>query len=121
MSHKGLIEFWCDGYQAKVGAKYPFQRGKDAAAIKWLLETYTEDEVQAYMRAFFEIRDPFIAKAGYSLGVFRACLPKVQQYAQRVTPVWTPCGKCLGGFVTNPDTGLKRRCPCVPRRVSEKG
>jgi hypothetical protein len=81
--HNLLIRFWCDTYEAHAGAKYPFSGGKDGATIKWLLSLYTIDDVKSYMVAFFEIEDEFIEQSGYSLGVFRGCLPKIIQFVRK--------------------------------------
>jgi hypothetical protein len=81
--HNELARFWCDTYQRHVGGKYPFNGGKDGAAIKWLRSIYTDDEIRTYMAAFFEMDDEFFQSAGYSMGVFRGCLPKVIQHVKR--------------------------------------
>lgn len=82
-SHNLLIRFWCDEYERRVGAKYPFQGGKDGKTIKWLLELYSEDDARTFMAAFFDLEDDFIQNSGYGLGVFRGCLPKVIQHVKR--------------------------------------
>lgn len=81
--HNDLARYWCDTYQRHVGAKYPFNGGKDGSAIKWLRSIYTDEEIRAYMTAFFAIEDDFIQGSGYSLGVFRGCLPKVIAHVMR--------------------------------------
>lgn len=82
-AHAALIRFWCDAYVERVGAKYPFNGGKDGKTIKWLREIYSDEDIKSYMTAFFEIDDDFIQDSGYGLGVFRGCLPKVIQYVQQ--------------------------------------
>jgi len=81
--HNRLIRFWCDEYERRVGAKYPFQGGKDGKTVKWLLELYSDEDVRSFMSAFFEMDDDFIQNSGYGLGVFRGCLPKVIQSVKR--------------------------------------
>lgn len=81
--HNQIIRFWCDEYERRVGAKYPFQGGKDGKTVKWLLELYSDDDVRAFMAAFFDLEDDFIQNSGFGLGVFRGCLPKVIQYVKR--------------------------------------
>jgi hypothetical protein len=78
-----LIRFWCDEYERRVGAKYPFQGGKDGKTVKWLLELYSYDDACNFMASFFEMDDDFIQNSGYGLGVFRGCLPKVIQQVKR--------------------------------------
>ena len=81
--HAQLVAFWCDRYHQHVGAKYPFNGGKDGNTIKWLRGIYGDDEIRTYMSAFFELEDDFIQQSGYGLGVFRGCLPKVIQFVKR--------------------------------------
>lgn len=75
--HTAIVAFWCDTYAAHVGAKYPFNGGKDGKTIKWLRELYGDDDIKAYIVAFFDLDDEFIQQSGFGLGVFRGCLPKV--------------------------------------------
>lgn len=70
-------------YQAQSGRRYPFSGGRDAKMMKDLLNFYGEAEIRTFMAAFFEMDDPFIEQSGYSLQVFRGCLPKVIQYVDR--------------------------------------
>lgn len=70
-------------YQEHVGTRYPFNGGKDAKILKELREIYSDEDLQIFMVAFFEIEDGFIEDSGYGLGVFRGCLPKVIQFVQR--------------------------------------
>lgn len=81
--HNALIRFWCDRYEQHVGVKYPFMGGKDGKAIKDLLAIYSDDQLRTFIAAFFEIEDDFIQQSGYSLGVFRGCLPKVIAFIGR--------------------------------------
>jgi len=64
-------------YQRKIGARYPVNGGKDGALLKGLRAIYSDMEIEAFMAAYFTMEDPFFREAGYSLGCFRACLPKV--------------------------------------------
>lgn len=82
-THNGIIRFWCDTYQREVGAKYPFNGGKDGKTVKWLREMYSDDEIRTYMSAFFELDDDFVRDNGHSLPLFRGCLPKVINFVRR--------------------------------------
>jgi hypothetical protein len=82
-AHNAIARFWCDTYEQHTGAKYPFNGGKDGAAIKWLLSIYSEDEVRTFITGFFEIEDDFIEQTGRSMGVFRGCLPKIIQFVKK--------------------------------------
>jgi hypothetical protein len=77
-----LIRFWCDEYERHAGAKYPFAGGKDGKTIKDLRAIYSDDDLRTFIAAFFEMDDEFIQNSGYSLGVFRGCLPKVIRFVK---------------------------------------
>jgi hypothetical protein len=81
-----LIRFWCDEYERHAGAKYPFAGGKDGKTIKDLRAIYSDDDLRTFIAAFFEIDDDFIQNSGYSLGVFRGCLPKVIRFVNGKRP-----------------------------------
>jgi len=85
-AHAAMIQFWCDAYVGRVGAKYPFHGGKDGSAIKWLREIYSDEDIRVYMTAFFEMDDPFFDESGFALSAFRGCLPKVIAYVQKQKP-----------------------------------
>jgi hypothetical protein len=70
-------------YQSKVGAKYPVNGGKDGKLLKDLRAIYSDADITRFMDAFFKMDDPFFAEAGWSLGCFRSCLPKVIAYVNR--------------------------------------
>lgn len=80
---KGVLTFFDTEYQRVVGTRYPINRGKDTKLVKDLLAIYSEPQLRTFIAAFFEMDDEFIAEAGHSLGVFRACLPKVIAYLKR--------------------------------------
>jgi hypothetical protein len=73
-------------FRAKFGAKAPIG-GKEAAIAKWLVSQYSQEQVGDWLKVFFDSPDPFIRQSGYSLGVFKACLPKVIAAASRQQPV----------------------------------
>jgi hypothetical protein len=55
----------------------PIQGAKDVKLIKKLRATYTDEQIRALIDHYFVIRDPFIAKGGYTFGVFYACIGKI--------------------------------------------
>lgn len=73
---KDLLTHFDDCYLARWGFKYLFS-GKDAKLMKDLLAVYSPEDIKAFMTAFFASHDEFIQGTGFSLGAFRACLPKV--------------------------------------------
>lgn len=80
---KHLLTFWDEQYKAKVGARYPVNGGKDGKLLKDLRAIYSDEDITRFMSAFFEMEDPFFAEAGWSLGAFRSCLPKVIAWVNR--------------------------------------
>lgn len=80
---KHLLTIFDQLYLAKVGSRYPVNGGKDGKLLKGLREIYSDDDIERYMRAFFEIDDEFIEQSGYGIGAFRGCLPKVIAFANR--------------------------------------
>lgn len=88
--HNELVRFWCDRYKEHVGFPYPFAGGKDGATIKQLRTLYSDDQLRTFIAAFFEMEDEFISNSGYSLGVFRGCLPKVIAFVSRGLKRETP-------------------------------
>jgi hypothetical protein len=80
---KDVMTFWDGLYLEHVGARYPFNAGRDSKWIKDWRAVYSDEELQAFMAAFFVIEDDFIQNSGYGLGVFRGCLPKVIQFVKR--------------------------------------
>jgi hypothetical protein len=83
---KELLTFFDELYTDRVGARYPFNGGKDAKIVQLLREVYSDEDIRTYMTAFFEIQDEFIQQSGYGLGVFRGCLPKVITFAKGLQP-----------------------------------
>src|SRR5690349_2609840 len=73
---KDLLTFFDGLYLEKWGFKYLFS-GKDAKLMKDLLAVYSPEDIKAFLEAFFASHDEFIQNSGYSLSVFRGCLPKV--------------------------------------------
>lgn len=88
--HNRAVRYWCDSYERAMQAKYPFSGGKDGKTIKDLLAIYSEAQLHTFIAAFFEMEDEFIQNSGYSLGVFRGCLPKVIAYVNRGQPRQVP-------------------------------
>lgn len=74
-----LLAFFDQQYRAKFNERYPVTRGKDGQLLKTLRSIYSKQRIEDFMRAFFTMpdSDEFFARAGYSIGAFYACLPKV--------------------------------------------
>lgn len=72
-----LLQYYSELYQQVMGVPYPVQWGRDGKMMKDLLATYPADQIKTYMVAFLALEDEFVQQSGFSLSVFRACLPKV--------------------------------------------
>jgi type II secretory pathway pseudopilin PulG len=84
--HKEAVEYFCTKYQAKVGTSYLFQGGKDGTIIKAFLKTWGLEKFKTLTDQFFSSTDPFITgKAGYTLGVMKACANKLNQGVRNVS------------------------------------
>ncbi len=82
---RDVLAYFDVTYQQYVGTRYPINRGKDSKLVKDLLAIYSEPQLRTFIAAFFEMDDPFIVDSGYSIGVFRGCLPKVIAAVNRAT------------------------------------
>lgn len=83
---RDLLAFYDQCYQRHLGDRAPINGAKDSAILKQLMTTYSEDKLRTYIAAFFECPDPFIRQSGYTIGVFKACMGKVIQFANKRQP-----------------------------------
>ncbi len=79
-AHRQLVVHFCDAWQAKFGAKYPFARGKDAARVTAILGAVDQDVDRAkrIVDAYLADPDSWLSEQGHSLAVMAssARLPK---------------------------------------------
>jgi hypothetical protein len=71
-----LIE-WQGEWEKRFGSPYTFDWGKDGKLIKGLLKVYSIEALRELRDRFFESRDPFIQKSGYTVGVFKSQVNKL--------------------------------------------
>lgn len=78
-THHGSIRAFCDRWHAKYAAKYPFNAGKDGAAVKWMLSQVDGDATRlaGVFDRFFAEADPFYAAGD------RHSLAKLRQHFAR--------------------------------------
>ena len=69
--YKLTSEFYTT-YQQKVSKAYVQEPHKDRAIIKMLLKTMSNDDISEAIKRFFASSDPFIERAGYTIGVFKS-------------------------------------------------
>jgi len=70
LDHKAFIDGWCQEYEAHFGKPYMVQGGKDGSLVRRLLQTFGPEELARRRALFFESSDPFILRAGFTIGVF---------------------------------------------------
>lgn len=73
---KLFIDGFYNSFKEKTGAPY-LVVGKDAGLVKRLLGTYSLSGLSLLKDRFFSIEDPFIEKAGYTIGVFSSQINKI--------------------------------------------
>lgn len=77
-NHQLAIEVFCNAWQARYGAKYPFNGGKDGASISWLLKQLDADlgRLRDVVGRFLADTDPFISEQRHPVGLLRSQLPR---------------------------------------------
>jgi hypothetical protein len=83
MNPRELLTVFDRAYQDRFGVRAPLTGAKDGKLASELLKLYQPVDLERWVRAFFQIPDPFIQQSGYTFGVFKACLGKVIAYAER--------------------------------------
>jgi hypothetical protein len=75
--HHQAVKGFCDPWELKYGEKYPFNAGKDADAVKWVLSQVGGDieKFQAVVGRYLADADPFVADKRHPIGMLRAQLP----------------------------------------------
>lgn len=74
---KSFIDYAFTEFHDETGDKLFIDGKKDGRLIQLLLATYTLDELKAKWLLFLASDDPFIAQAGYSLGIFKISINKL--------------------------------------------
>jgi hypothetical protein len=93
--HAEAVRFFVDSWAELYGGKYPFDGGKDAAAVKAILGHVGDDldKFRAVVSRYFVNSEPFFS--GHRLSLLRSQLPKFL--------VDAPATPRRGGFQTHDD------------------
>lgn len=77
-AHHAAVSAFCEAWRGKYGAAYPFNGGKDGAAVKWLLAQVGGDGVKfaAVVARYLADGTPFVAESRHTIGLLRAQLPR---------------------------------------------
>lgn len=81
---KAFIDYAFQSFQERFREKLLIDGGKDGATVKRLLQTYPLARLCGLWDLFLASPDPFIARAGYSIGVFKSQVNKL--VAARAVP-----------------------------------
>ena len=91
---KKFLDWYYTHYKQKFKLPYLIT-SKDAGITKRLLGTYGYEKLIAMAEKFFESEDPFVRRAGYTIGVLssqvNSLVPKIQK---ALGGNKRPCGKC---------------------------
>ena len=69
-----IFDFWASKYEKQYGRKYAFNGKKEGDLIKKALTVLEPRPLCERINLFFETEDPFILKAGHTIGVFYATI-----------------------------------------------
>ncbi len=72
-----VIDIYKKLFEERFGELPDVKYGKDTAIAKRLLNTYTIDDLRRLLTKFFESRDKFITRTGYTMGVFSSVAQKL--------------------------------------------
>jgi phage replication O-like protein O len=75
--YKVFVERFCSAFEKKCNNKYRFGGKKDGAIVKRALKDYSLKKLLEFGHSFFNIRDEFTEKAGFSLTIFDSQLNKL--------------------------------------------
>jgi len=84
---KHLLTYFCGKYQERFNRKYVPSYAKDYSLLKNILGTLSEKEVISLMDKFFATNDPFVLKEGFTIGIFKSQINKLQMVKDGVG-VW---------------------------------
>ena len=85
--HAGFIGAFCDGWKERYGDTYPFNGGKDGAAVKWLRGQLKDDleKFRVVVKRYLDDNSEYVVNAHHSIGLLRSALQKWLVGAPRST------------------------------------
>ena len=75
---KTFIDFYFEEFKARFGKPPIIEGGKDGNLIKRLLKDITLEDLKDLLTKFFDSTDKFILGSGYTIGVFKSQINKLQ-------------------------------------------
>ena len=79
LNPKPVLMFFSDTYKQRFSKEYIINWGKETKIFKDLLTILSEDDIKARITEFFDTPNDFVAKAGYTVGVFKSQINKLGQ------------------------------------------
>lgn len=72
-----LLTLFDELHQQRFESKAEINGAKDAQILAALCRKRGAEEVERLIRAFFELRDPWVLERGFSVGIFKTQIPKL--------------------------------------------
>jgi len=85
---KEFLKYHGGLFRGKFGETFKPTFGREGAAIKRLLKTYSLEDLKKYDEIFFRMKDPFIEGSGYTLGILENQINKVVVEAKKEKSKW---------------------------------
>ncbi len=80
---KLFIDWWYQQYLAKFNRPYLVNGSKDGSLIKKMVGTFGIEDTKARAKRFLASEEPFIIKAGYTIGVFYSQINRLNEEPHR--------------------------------------
>jgi hypothetical protein len=74
---KNFIDYYHNSFKEKFGTNPLIENGKDGKIVKELLSHFGIEHLKFLLKQFFESDDRFILESGYTIGVFRSQVNKL--------------------------------------------
>jgi hypothetical protein len=72
-----LLSYFAQCHERHTGAPYLINYGKDSAIFKAMLPVYGPDKMMELINVFFQSKDDFVLRAGFTVGVLRGQINKL--------------------------------------------
>jgi hypothetical protein len=93
-----ILALYAELFLARFGAKPVITKGKDPGIVQRLVASHGSSLVAQCLHAYFELDDPFVSNAGFSIGVFasrfNALLVTVRGEEKALADIYDPAADC---------------------------
>ena len=87
-----IAGFFYQEYEKAFGEKYVASFSKDGALLKEILTVLPETRVKELIVSFFQSKDEFIQKTGYTVGVFKSQINKLKNPTTALDQIYAKAG-----------------------------